>query len=57
MSQLLALNSGLLRRSKSSGIESSSDDLPASSALPPLTQLGHGRIKTSQRKNHCSFLL
>jgi hypothetical protein len=33
----MALNSGTLRRSKWSGIESAPDDLPASSVPPPLT--------------------
>jgi hypothetical protein len=33
---LLALNSGLLQRSKWSGIETAADDLPASSVPPPL---------------------
>src|SRR5258707_10485733 len=36
MSQLLALNGSMLRRSKWSGIESAADDLPASSVPPPL---------------------
>jgi hypothetical protein len=34
----MALNSGVLRRSKLSVIESAADDLPASSALPLMTQ-------------------
>jgi hypothetical protein len=34
----MALNSGLPRRSKWSGIETAADDLPASSTPPPLTQ-------------------
>jgi hypothetical protein len=38
----VARNGGSLRRRKSSGIEMSPDDLPASSAPPPLTQLGLG---------------
>jgi hypothetical protein len=35
MGPVLALPGGSLRRSKSSGIESAADDLPASSAPPP----------------------
>ena len=37
MNRVLALKSGLLRCIKSSGIERSTDDLPASSAPPPLS--------------------
>jgi hypothetical protein len=33
----LTLNSGLLRRNKSSVIETAADDLPVSSTPPPLT--------------------
>src|SRR6266576_6217067 len=40
MSPQLALNSGVPRRSKWSGFETAADDLPASSAPPPLTQTG-----------------
>jgi hypothetical protein len=36
----MALPGASLRRSKSSGIESAADDLPASSAPPPLTLSG-----------------
>jgi hypothetical protein len=35
------INSGVPRRSNWSGFETAADDLPASSAPPPLTRLGH----------------
>ena len=44
MSPVVALNGGVLRRSKSSVIESAVDDPPASSVPPPLTLNRHKQV-------------